>query len=163
MLAALATTAAYAEAPWGQPEQPYDALVRRLEAVEAQLAAEPASAAPGVEACGCLNLGDAPCECWPPAPKKPAYPTVKVNGFFHLDMGFYSQDAASTATLGDIDDGLGFRRSRLSASGQVTDATSYMMEYDFAQSQARFTDVWMQFAETPVGVLRIGRFRQPFG
>jgi phosphate-selective porin OprO/OprP len=40
---------------------------------------------------------------------------------------------------------------------------SYMMEFDFAQAQARFVDVWGQLNETPVGKLRIGRFRQPFG
>ena len=91
------------------------------------------------------------------------FPTVKVSGFFHLDAGFYSQDATNQQTLGDIEDGVGFRRARLGATGNVTEHTSYLMEFDFAQAQARFVDVWMQFSETPAGNIRIGRFRQPFG
>jgi phosphate-selective porin OprO/OprP len=37
------------------------------------------------------------------------------------------------------------------------------MEFDMAQAQARFVDVWGQVKETPLGTMRIGRFRQPFG
>lgn len=37
------------------------------------------------------------------------------------------------------------------------------MEFDFAQAQARFVDVWGQIKDTPLGNVRIGRFRQPFG
>jgi phosphate-selective porin OprO/OprP len=88
---------------------------------------------------------------------------VKLTGFFQLDMGWYHQSEVNRATLGDIEDGLGFRRARLAASGRVTEQTSYLMEFDFAQAQPRFVDVWLQFDETPLGKLRIGRFRQPFG
>jgi len=38
-----------------------------------------------------------------------------------------------------------------------------MMEFDIAQGQARFFDVWGQIKQTPFGNMRIGRFRQPFG
>lgn len=150
----------------GEPQAlPYSELVNRLEAVEAQLAIEPDSL-PGsdpstLETRAYYDLLPQDSLCPPEATA--SYPTVAVNGFFHLDESFFSQDAASKATLGNIGNGLGFRRARLSASGAVTDGTSYMMEYDFAQSQARFTDVWMEFAETPFGKLRMGRFRQPFG
>jgi phosphate-selective porin OprO/OprP len=37
------------------------------------------------------------------------------------------------------------------------------MEFDMAQAQARFVDVWGQINDTPLGTMRIGRFRQPFG
>ena len=93
----------------------------------------------------------------------PAWPTWRVTGFFQLDAGFFSQDAANRATLGDIQDGLGFRRARLAAVGEVEDRVGYHLEFDFAQAQPRFVDVWMQFDETPMGNLRIGRYRQPFG
>jgi phosphate-selective porin OprO/OprP len=66
-------------------------------------------------------------------------------------------------TLGDIEDGLAFRRIRIAATGKVTERTSYIVEFDFAQDQPRIVDVWMQFAETPIGKIRIGRYRQPFG
>lgn len=88
--------------------------------------------------------------------------TPKLTGFFHLDAGYYHQSPINRIVLGDIEDGLGFRRARLAAKGQVADNVSYILEFDIAQSQARFVDVWMQ-AETGIGKIRIGRFRQPFG
>ncbi|MEL7496039.1 MAG: porin [Planctomycetota bacterium] len=91
------------------------------------------------------------------------YPSAKLTGFFHLDAGYFSQDATNRLTLGDIEDGLGFRRARLAAKGKVTEDVSYIVEFDIAQSQARFVDVWMQANETPFGKIRIGRYRQPFG
>ncbi len=94
---------------------------------------------------------------------KPFEPTVKMTGFFQMDMGFYGQDSANRLTLGDIADSLGFRRTRLAAKGNVTENTSYIIEFDIAQSQARFVDVFMQINKTRFGNLRIGRFRQPFG
>lgn len=91
------------------------------------------------------------------------FPSVKITGFFQLDAGYYSQDADSLLTLGDIEDGLGFRRARMAAKGSVAEDTSYIIEFDIAQSQARFVDVWMQLDKTRFGNIRIGRFRQPFG
>lgn len=108
-----------------------------------------------------------PCETDQPDPagqiEEPKFPSFKVTGFFQLDAGYYSQDATNRLTLGDIDDGLGFRRTRLAAQGNVTEDTSYIVEFDIAQSQARFVDVWMQMDKTRFGNIRIGRFRQPFG
>lgn len=92
-----------------------------------------------------------------------AYPNTKITGFFQLDAGFYSQDAVNRLVLGDIEDGVGFRRARLAATGEVAEDVSYIVEFDIAQAQARFVDVWMQFAATPLGKVRIGRYRQPFG
>lgn len=91
------------------------------------------------------------------------YVELRLTGFFHLDSGWYGQDTNNRNTLGDIEDGFGFRRARLAAAGKVAERTSFIMEFDFAQAQARFVDVWMQFEETPVGNIRIGRYRQPFG
>lgn len=112
----------------------------------------------------CLNckhpLGDCKCSA---GKEGSGFPTVRVTGFFHLDAGFYKQDAVNLATLGDIEDGVGFRRARLAATGNVSEHTSNIMEFDFAQAQARFVDVWMQFNDTPLGNVRVGRYRQPFG
>ncbi|MFO1062817.1 MAG: porin [Pirellulales bacterium] len=90
-------------------------------------------------------------------------PTFLLTGFAQLDGARFSQSAASRTVLGDIDDGTGFRRARLAATGNLSDRASYMMEYDFAQGQARWVDVWGQMSSTPVGNVRIGRYRQPFG
>ena len=91
------------------------------------------------------------------------FPTIDITGFFHLDSAWFSQDALNRLTLGDIEDGLGFRRARLAAKGNVTDDMSFLFEFDIAQSQARFVDVWLQANNTPYGNIRIGRYRQPFG
>lgn len=93
----------------------------------------------------------------------PQFPTFKVTGFFHLDSGFTHQSPLNRETLGDIQDGTGFRRTWIGVTGNVTENTSYTLLYDFAQFQSRFVDLWMQFDDTPVGSIRIGRFRQPFG
>ena len=92
-----------------------------------------------------------------------AFPTVKVTGFFQLDSAWFSQDADNRLTLGDINDGLGFRRARFAATGDVAQDISYVFEFDIAQSQARFVDVWVQASNTRFGNVRIGRYRQPFG
>ena len=39
-------------------------------------------------------------------------PLVKVGGKIHADMGWFSQDADNIATVGDIQDGVDFRRAR---------------------------------------------------
>lgn len=94
---------------------------------------------------------------------KPKFPSIKINGFFQLDAGYYSQDANNRQTLGDIQDGAGFRRLRFLATGNVSERGSYKFEFDLAQSVPFVFDIWMQWKETPVGNVRIGRFRQPFG
>lgn len=96
-------------------------------------------------------------------PSEKKYPDARLTGFFHLDTVRFGQSSESRAVLGDIQDGTGFRRARLAAAGNVSERGSYMLEFDLAQGQPRFVDVWGQVDETPLGNLRIGRFRQPFG
>ena len=141
-------------------------LARPLARPIGPVALTPTLADPDVDAKGCESCGA--CEQCSPITEVGAqaiadFPSVNVTGFFHLDSAYYDQDTASRLTLGDIDDGLGFRRARLAAAGSVTDDVSYILEFDFAQSQARFVDVWMQLEKTQFGNVRIGRFRQPFG
>jgi hypothetical protein len=45
----------------------------------------------------------------------PNFPRVRLTGFFQADSGWYSQDTRNTATLGNIQDVMGFRRTRLAA------------------------------------------------
>ncbi len=113
--------------------------------------------------CGCIDQHSSlHCPDVSP-PAEESFPSVKVTGFFHLDGAWFDQDAQNTLTLGDIDDGLAFRRTRLGVQGSVAENVSYNVEFDIAQSQARFVDVWLQLDDTRFGNVRIGRFRQPFG
>jgi phosphate-selective porin OprO/OprP len=90
-------------------------------------------------------------------------PLIRLSGFLQSDLGFFAQSAASRAHLGDIQNGVDFRRTRLQALGKLTDFTGYTIEMDFATvGRPSFQDVWGEQAELPVlGTLRIGQFRQP--
>jgi phosphate-selective porin OprO and OprP len=92
-------------------------------------------------------------------------PIIKLSGFFHYDTGFFSQDDNSRATLGDIQNGSGFRRARLQALGFLTEHTRYSIEMDFGSAGAgrpSFQDVWGEQTNIPFfSNIRIGQYRQP--
>lgn len=96
------------------------------------------------------------------APRR-VFPLINLSGFMQLDHGVFSQGATSQAALGDIENGFGFRRTRLQAVGKLTDFTGYSIEMDFATvGRPSFMDVWGEQSELPlIGNLRIGQFRQP--
>lgn len=90
--------------------------------------------------------------------------TVKVGGFFQTDWGWFHQDAANIARVGDVQDGAGFRRARVSVSGDAWQNIGYFMEYDFAfPGRPSFMDVYFDVRQTQLGTLRFGHWRQPFG
>lgn len=93
------------------------------------------------------------------------YPNVQINGFFQADVGFFDQSARNEATLGDIQDGAGFRRTRLSAKGAVAENVNYFVQMDFGFfGRPTFTDIWVDVTELPVlGNLRFGQWKQPMG
>jgi phosphate-selective porin OprO/OprP len=94
---------------------------------------------------------------------KARLPLVRMTGFAQLDQGFFGQDAQSRANLGDIQDGVGFRRARLQAVGNLSEFTRYSFEMDFAvPGRPSFMDVWGEQTNVPFfGNVRIGHFRQP--
>lgn len=150
------------------PKTSDEEVAARLRRVEARLQQleQPAVSSLKSDQNSCHHCGVKDCggDCWPGLGHK-VFDEAEINvtGFFHLDWGLYDQTPRNRATLGDIEDALGFRRARLAATGRVSENTEYILEFDFAQSQPRFVDVWMEFQETAVGDVRIGRFRQPFG
>lgn len=94
----------------------------------------------------------------------PSFPSVRLSGFFHLDSGVVTQSPNNRNTLGDIQDGTGFRRARLQAVGSVAEFTNYSLEMDFATAgRPSFMDVWGEQTHVPLlGNIRIGQYRQPF-
>jgi phosphate-selective porin OprO/OprP len=160
----------------------YSELVERLEAVEAELRARqaettvepnpdgitPANAeflppAPGIFESGLWGAQAAGGASAPPA--KPKYPTVQINGFFQADTLYFSQSEENRLQLGDIQDGAGFRRTRLSASGAVADNVNYFVQMDFGFfGRPTFTDVWGEVKDLGwLGTVRAGQWKQPFG
>jgi phosphate-selective porin OprO and OprP len=115
----------------------------------------------------------------PPSPAAAPikYPNVQVNGFFQADGLYFDQNDANRETLaiyqppgtgqplGDIQDGAGFRRTRLSAKGAVAPNVNYMIQMDFGFfGRPTFTDVWGEVTDVPVfGNVRAGQWKQPFG
>ncbi|HEV7222700.1 MAG TPA: porin, partial [Pirellulales bacterium] len=93
----------------------------------------------------------------------PKMPLIKLGGFFQLDQASYSQSAASQRTYGDMQNGTGFRRTRLQAYGSVTEFTNYIIEMDFATAgRPSFLDVWAEQGNLGwLGTVRVGHFRQP--
>ncbi len=96
--------------------------------------------------------------------KKDNFPTVKLTGFTQLDDGNYSQTAANRATVGDAQNGVGFRRARLAAYGKAAEFTNYIIEMDFATAgRPSFFDVFGEQTNLPwLGSVRIGQYVQPF-
>lgn len=97
-------------------------------------------------------------------PKKTTYPNFKITGFTQLDSGWYSQSAQNIATVGNAQDGTGFRRARLAVQGKVAESTSYQMEVDFANAgRPSFFDNYVEQENLPyLGAIRAGHFLQPF-
>lgn len=93
------------------------------------------------------------------------YPRFRLSGALQADAGFFSQDSASVATFGNIQDVAGFRRARLAAVGDVSDYVSFVIELDFAQTgRPSLMDVFLDILKVPVlGNVRVGQWRMPFG
>lgn len=165
----------FAAQPAGPTWDQYQALLQRLEATERRLDAVAPGLGPIVDDQKRVVADGNPAV---PSPEQrlgaleklfkktsgPNFPTARLTGFLHLDAGDYSQDAASRATFGSLQDGVGFRRARLQALGSVTEFTNYSIEMDFATAgRPSFMDVWGEQTHVPlIGNLRIGHYRQPF-
>lgn len=167
----------FTQAPGVPPQDDYAALIQRLQMAEQRL--QQLEQQSGTAADHLLGHQHPHADGNPRVPsssqrldaiekamgveKKPTYPSFRLSGFFHLDQGFFSQDAVNRATLGDIQDGVGFRRARLQAVGSVSEFTNYSIEMDFATAgRPSFMDVWGEQTHLPfLGNLRIGHFRQP--
>jgi phosphate-selective porin OprO/OprP len=96
--------------------------------------------------------------------KKETYPTFRVTGFLQLDSAWYSQDPLNIATVGNAQDGTGFRRARLAVLGKVAPKTLYQLEMDFATAgRPSFFDNYVEQEDIPIlGAVRVGQYLQPF-
>ncbi|MCY2966168.1 MAG: porin, partial [Planctomycetota bacterium] len=92
------------------------------------------------------------------------YPNVEVHGVFQVDSDWFGQDDQSRKAVGNLQDGVSFRRARLSANGAVTDNMNYFLQMDFAfPGRPTFTDLWWELTKVPVlGNVRVGQWKQPF-
>ena len=96
--------------------------------------------------------------------KEVRFPTFNITGFLQLDTAFYDQDPKNIATVGDAQDGTGFRRARLAVFGKAAEFTNYQLEVDFAAAgRPSFFDNYVEQENLPfLGAVRVGQFLQPF-
>jgi len=98
------------------------------------------------------------------ASKKIKYPNARLTGFTQLDGAFYDQSDVNKATIGNAQNGFGFRRARLAVAGEVSEFTRYQLEMDFATAgRPSFFDTYIEQTNLPsVGTFRVGQYCQPF-
>jgi phosphate-selective porin OprO and OprP len=98
------------------------------------------------------------------AERSAKFPSAKLTGFTQLDSYTISQSQLNKDTVGNAQNGIGFRRARLAVVGNVAAFTAYMMEVDFATAgRPSFFDMWVEQDQVPVlGAVRAGQFLQPF-
>ncbi len=87
---------------------------------------------------------------------------LKIGGRIHNDWYWFDQDS-SLQRMVDLEDGTEFRRGRVYISGTLYENIKFKFQYDFADGDVDFKDVYMEIAKLPgIGNLRIGHFKEPF-
>lgn len=95
--------------------------------------------------------------------------TVRPFGRFHIHAASFNQDAANQAIVGDINNGIDFRRTRLGLEGEGFEIYFYRFDVDFTSfdqstgTRPVIIDAYVDTQHLPViGNLRVGHFREPF-
>lgn len=98
------------------------------------------------------------------AKKESTFPTHRITGFLQLDTGYYAQTHKNVDTVGEGQDGTGFRRARFAVQGKVAEFTTYQLEVDFATAgRPSFFDNYVEQGNLPfLGEVRAGQYLQPF-
>jgi len=90
-------------------------------------------------------------------------PTIRLRGRIEAESVVAAQSAQSQATIGDLQNGFGFRRIRLGAQGTIEESTSWVSEVELAGGDARVRDVFVGLDAIPgFSQIRIGHFREPY-
>jgi phosphate-selective porin OprO/OprP len=86
--------------------------------------------------------------------------SIQWGGLIHLDAGFYRGDDDYP---GDLEDALGFRRLRLQTRGRVWGRVTFQLQLDFQNEDLLLRNAWIGLTGTPLGELRLGHQKEPFG
>ncbi len=91
-------------------------------------------------------------------------PTANITVELQNDYAWFSQDDVNRATVGEIPDGVFFRRARLGVYGELYETVEYRLEFDFAgDTRPRFLDNWIALTNIPViNNLIVGYYFEPF-
>jgi len=87
---------------------------------------------------------------------------LHFGGRIHNDWFWYDQDK-SLQRMVDLEDGTEFRRARIYFSGTLHENINFKAEYDLADGDADFKDVYLELSDIPgLQNLRLGQFKEPF-
>lgn len=87
---------------------------------------------------------------------------LKIGVQVHNDWFWYDQDRSLQRQV-DLEDGVEFRRGRLYISGKIYNNINFKTEYDFADGDASFKDVYLEMTGIPaIQNVRVGHFKEPF-
>jgi phosphate-selective porin OprO/OprP len=91
-------------------------------------------------------------------------PSLVISGQVQADEVWFGQDAASRAAVGDLQDGVQFRRLRIGARGTSFEVLEYSLGVDFAlANQPSFLDNYLEWKQLPLlQNIRAGHYFEPF-
>ena len=90
--------------------------------------------------------------------------SLKLGGRVMADLGWMHEDTGVREASGGLDDHVELRRLRLYAAGRLLDRVDYKLQGEFAGSGETLKDAYLGFRElVPLGYLKIGHFKEPFG
>ena len=84
----------------------------------------------------------------------------------NIDWGWFDDGEDLRAIFGDTEDGVEFRRARIDLRGTVFEDFGFRLEFDFAEGDSEFKDVYIEANNVPLlndGTIRVGHFKEPMG
>ncbi len=88
---------------------------------------------------------------------------LKIGGRIMFDSTWVNEDDGLKADVGAQEDGAEFRRARLYTSGLIYDNVEFKLQFDFAGGDADLKDAYIGLTDFPIGRIRVGHFKEPFG
>jgi phosphate-selective porin OprO/OprP len=89
--------------------------------------------------------------------------TLKLGGRIQTDAVAIDADDDVEDEVGNVENGVEFRRARISLEGELYERYEFKMQYDFAGGESTFKDVYVGMTKIPwVGGVRVGQFKEPF-
>jgi len=90
--------------------------------------------------------------------------SLKIGGRVMADWGWMDEDSDIRAAVGSLSDHTESRRLRLYGKGRIGDHIDFKLEGEFAGSGETLKDAYLGFRDVvPLGYLKIGHFKEPFG
>lgn len=87
---------------------------------------------------------------------------LEIGGRINFDLAWFDADSAVEDRIGEFEDHSEFRRARILFAGRIYDRVEYKAEYDFANGDVKFADVWLGLTGLPVvGSFRVGNQKEP--